>query len=193
MKGDSHINRDSHSLHLDWHLSTWTVDEALKNRTKHERQTLSMWLSQTLRERNSFRPYFSNETGITFHSYSITLIHSKLDFCTIWLANQIKMTKKKKITLQKNKPKAIFQAWNGKNYLYLKGITFSWQLGSRGHYPCSLFHLTWLTTLKSSSTISSSHSYYISCGYLLNQHLIWVLKCQIFLGKWSFEKLQPPT
>lgn len=140
MKGDSHINRDSHSLHLDWHLSTWTVDEALKNRTKHERQTLSMWLSQTLRERNSFRPYFSNETGITFHSYSITLIHSKLDFCTIWLANQIKMTKKKKkLRFRRTSPKQYSKHEMAKILCTLKESHFpdNWEAG--GTIPAVCF------------------------------------------------------
>lgn len=123
-----------------------------------------MWLSLPKNTNKKLSPYSSDEAGITFHLYSITLIHWKLDCCTFCLANKIKM-KKKKPPLQKNKPKAIFQAWNGRNSLYLKGIKFSWQLGIRGQYSCSLFHLTWPATLKSSSTISSPHSYHISCSF----------------------------
>lgn len=136
----------------------WSLEQ--EQDQKQETEAHTVWFPND--ENNSFSSYSAKEADGTFHSKSIILIHLKLDCCTICLDNQIIMTKK--ITFQKNKPKATFQAWNGRDSLYLKGGKFSWQLGIREHHSCNLFHFTWPTTLKSSSKISSSYSYYIICS-----------------------------
>lgn len=125
--------------------------------TKWGQETLPIWLFLPQDTRNKLSPYSSAEADITFYLYSITLIHWKLFSCTFCLDDQIKKTKKlhfRRIA-QSNIPSVKWQKFSvpQRNEVFL----------TRGNQG-ALFHLTWPAMLKSSSVISSSLLYCISCG-----------------------------